>query len=116
MQRGKNMKLAMVVASMLALSWTSASEAAWQLQLTPTQVGSAEASGEYIWFSVSGAVSNPAGCSNTDLFVVRSLPKNALAILLTAHVSGKRIRAHVSDTSCDTPTGRPLVTEVAIQD
>jgi hypothetical protein len=110
------MKLSKVLTCVLFLSWTLPSEAAWQLQLTTTQVGSADSGGEYIWFSVSGAVSNPATCPNTDLYVIRALPKNALAILLTAHASGKRIRAYVSDTSCDASTGRPLVTELAIQD
>ncbi len=88
------MKSSIVASSLAALFCALPSEAAWQLELTPTQVGSAEASGEYIWFSVSDAISNPATCPNSDLYVIRSLPRNALAILLTAHASGKRIRAY----------------------
>ena len=90
-------------------------QAAWYSALTLAQVGSGDASGEYVWFQSLEPVNNPAGCANADIYVIRTLPKNALAILLAAHVSGKPVRAFVSPTTCDAATGRPLVTEVGIQ-
>lgn len=93
----------------------SQSNAAWYTGLTLAQVGSGDAAGEYVWFQTTAAPNNPANCSNNDIYVLRTLPKNALAILLAAHASGKPIRIFVSPTACDSYTGRPLVTEVGIQ-
>ena len=93
----------------------SKSNAAWYSSLTLAQVGSGDAGGEYVWFQTTTALNNPANCGNNDIYVLRTLPKNALAILLAAHVSGKPIRLFVSPTTCDAITGRPLVTEVGIQ-
>ena len=90
-------------------------QAAWVTGLTLTQVGSGDYSGEYVWFSTTQAMNNPAGCSNNDIYILRTLPKNALGILLAGKVSGSPIRAFVHDTLCDTATGRPLVVEVGIQ-
>jgi hypothetical protein len=56
-----------------------------------------------------------AGCPNTDIYVLRTLPKNALGILLAAKVSGSPIRIAVNDTQCDSSTGRPIANEVGIQ-
>ena len=42
-------------------------------------------------------------------------PKNALAILLAAKVSGTPIRVLVHDTLCDSASARPLAQEVGIQ-
>jgi hypothetical protein len=89
--------------------------AAWYSSLTLAQVGSGDAAGEYVWFQTTQAINNPAGCGNADIYVLRVLPKNALAILLTAHASGKPIRVFVSPTTCDSATGRPLATEVGVQ-
>jgi hypothetical protein len=109
------MKLSKILLLLPPLACALPCEAAWLTQLTPTRVGSADLGGEYTWFSTSSTVSNPASCPNSDIYVIRSLPRNALAILLAAHTSGKSIQAYVSDSSCDT-TGRPLVTSVATQD
>jgi hypothetical protein len=101
----------------VALALCSApSQADWVTGLTLIQLGSGDAGGEYVWFQTTTfPPSNPANCGNNDIYVLRTLPKNALAILLAAHVSGKPIRAYVSPTVCDAVTGRPLVTEVGIQ-
>jgi hypothetical protein len=107
------------LALILCLTFSESSYAGWLTQLTTTDVGSAESTGEYTWFMtvqpISTAAGNPANCSIADQYVVRSLPRNALAILLAAHTSGKPIRAFVHDTQCDAATGRPLVLGVAIQ-
>lgn len=110
------MKSLRILGALPALVFALPCHAAWVTQLTLTKVGSSDVGGEYTWFSVSDPLNNPAACASTDIYVVRSLPKNALAILLAAHASGKRVWAYVSDTSCDGPTGRPLVVSVAIQD
>lgn len=109
------MKKSISIAAMLALLTTVPSQAAWETGKTLLQVGSGDSSGEYTWFQVSGAIANPANCSSSDIYVVRTLPRNALAILLAAKVSDTPIRLYVHDTLCDSYTGRPLVKEVGIQ-
>jgi hypothetical protein len=101
--------------AILLVLGASPSNAAWYTGLTLVQVGSGDAGGEYVWFQTTGTLYNPANCGNADIYVLRTLPKNALAILLAAHASGKPVRIFVSPTACDAPTGRPLVTEVGIQ-
>jgi len=99
----------------LALLACLPAQAAWVVGQTLLQVGSGDAGGEYTWFQTAGTVDNPAGCGNTDIYIVRTLPKNALAILLAGKLSGSPIRLFVHDTLCDSYTGRPLVKEVALQ-
>ena len=90
-------------------------QAGWLTGQTLLQVGSSDGGGEYTWFQIAGTAVNPAGCSSADLYVVRTLPRNALSILLAAKVSGSPVRLFVHDTLCDSYTGRPLVKEVALQ-
>ena len=99
----------------LALLVCLPARAEWLMGQTLLQVGSGDAGGEYTWFQITGVVVNPAGCSNADIYIVRTLPRNALAILLAGKVSASPVRLYVHDTLCDAYTGRPLVKEVGLQ-
>jgi hypothetical protein len=99
----------------LALFACLPSQAGWLTGQTLLQVGSGDAGGEYTWFQIAGTAVNPAGCSSTDIYIVRTLPRNALSILLAGKLSGSPVRLYVHDTLCDAYTGRPLVKEVALQ-
>jgi hypothetical protein len=99
----------------LALLACVPAQAAWMTGQTLLQVGSGDAGGEYTWFQIAGTVDNPAGCSSVDIYIVRTLPKNALSILLAGKLSGSPVRLYVHDTLCDSYTGRPLVKEVGLQ-
>jgi hypothetical protein len=109
------MKKSVSIAAALAMLATVPAQAGWVTGQTLLQVGSGDAGGEYTWFQTSGTVDNPANCGNPDIYVVRTLPRNALAILLAGKVSGSPIRLYVHDTLCDSYTGRPLVKEVGLQ-
>ena len=109
------MKKIVSLSAALALLSCLPAQASWVTGQTLLQVGNGDAAGEYTWFQISGTTVNPAGCSNSDIYIVRVLPRNALAILLTGKVSGSPVRLYVHDTQCDAHTGRPLVTEVGLQ-
>ena len=109
------MKRIVSFSAALALLACLPAQAGWLTDQTLLQVGSGDAGGEYTWFQIAGTAVNPAGCSSADIYVVRTLPRNALAILLAGKVSGSPVRLFVHDTLCDAYTGRPLVKEVALQ-
>ena len=109
------MKKFVSVSAALALLSCLPAQAGWVTGQTLLQVGNGDAAGEYTWFQISGTSANPAGCGNADIYIVRTLPRNALAILLAGKVSGSPIRLFVHETLCDSHTGRPVVTEVGLQ-
>jgi hypothetical protein len=109
------MKIARGLWMLGAIAAAVPAHAGWVMSQTLTQVGSGDYAGEYVWFSTTQAASNPANCPSSDIYVLRTVPKNALAILLAAKVSGSPIRLYVVPTACDSATGRPLVSEVGIQ-
>lgn len=91
----------------------------WVTGVTPALINAADSggtNGEYILLAPQQAVQNPANCPSPSAYVLRDpvINKDTLAILLTAYTSGTNVQVYLSSTLCDTPTGRPLITQVGL--
>jgi hypothetical protein len=86
----------------------------WVMPVTPTQVVSGNNGGLYIQILTSEAIVNPGGCQ-MDSYIVRdpALTSSAAAIALAALTAGRQLRLYVLST-CDGPTGRPLVSSLGM--
>lgn len=59
---------------------------------------------------------NPNQCGSTDFFAIEptNFPKQALAVLLSAMISGRRVNVYLPDVGQCGGAGRPKVTDVQI--
>lgn len=90
--------------------------AQWVPNVTPTEAIIGRTSvGAFVQILTSGTIVNPAGCSSADSYMIydTELVHGALAISLTAVASARQIRLYVTD-SCDTATGRPVVSAIGL--
>jgi len=95
------------------LSSATLAQSAWITDLTPLQVITGiDAKGQYVQLLVAQSISTGWGCENSDSYVTRTLPDDAVALALAALGLGKSLRIYV--TSCDPLLGRPTFTLVGI--
>jgi|KBSSwiStaDraftv2_1062776.scaffolds.fasta_scaffold07904_3 hypothetical protein len=96
------------------LSSACLAQSAWVTNLVPVQVITGnDASGQYVQLITTPTPSASWGCQNSDSFVTRTLPRDTVAMALTALALGKSLRLFVK-TTCDAILGRPTFTVVGI--
>lgn len=97
-----------VVAVLLPIGVASAS---FVYNVQPTFI---RTNGNYIGFRTVEAIQNPANCSSADFYAVPTAydSKAALAVLLAANLAGRTVTVIVSNNLCEPNSGRPIVTDV----
>lgn len=68
----------------------------------------------FIGFRTTEAIQNPANCPTAEFYAIPTTydSKSALAVLLSANLSGRTVSIYVADNLCDATSGRPVVTDV----
>ena len=97
-----------------ATAYSTSALAGWVTSRSVATVRAVSTTGG-ITFTTVEPILNPNGCSYAEFYAINSgdNPKNALAILLAAKLSGATVDFYMSDTGCDT-SNRPRVTDVLI--
>jgi hypothetical protein len=96
-----------------ALLLSTGAHALTYYNVHPTDIRS---SANFLGFRTTEAIQNPASCGDSDFYAIPAAydSKAAMAILLTANVSGRTVTILVSASLCAT-NGRPVVTDVILE-
>ena len=107
-----------LLASLVALLFTTSASAGWLAAVTPKQVRAMSNGGlTGITFSSVEAIQGPASCDHGFYHVeydANGHHKDVLAILLSAIAMGKTVSIYIVDTACSS-SGRTLVTDVMLE-
>lgn len=102
--------------SMLAVvTWASVTHAGWAGPYTVSDARTrADAGG--VTFGTVEPRANPNQCAGTDFFAIEpaNFPKQALAVSLSAMISGRRVNVYLPDEGQCSGAGRPKATDVQI--
>lgn len=110
-------KLASISAAVMSLILLSISAQAAYVWLSGRHPINIRTNANFIGFQTTEPVQNPASCPNNDFYAVPSAydSKAALAVLLAANLAGKTVGIFIVDNLCDTTSGRPVVTDLQME-
>ena len=104
-----------VLAMLAAATGASAVHAGWAGPYTVNDVRTRGDTGG-ITFGTVELRANPNQCGSTDFFAIEpaNFPKQALALLLSAMISGRKVNVYLPDDGQCSSLGRPKATDVQI--